>query len=412
MKKWFIILSIICAVGFISSAVLAGRVYYEDLKTYEDRDKKDLNKEAIQNVYIESAVPVEVQPTKGEAYVEFSQKFVDLVGIAPHYKLEVTEKGESTYIELNQISEILLWLGVKQDDARLTVYLPEGSMKSLSIVGPDYYGTSNKNQVINLEKININDLRIETGHADFNLNGSYGRVSLSAANGTLNMNSTSAAKLYTTGRMKQYLNGAFEKIVIKENNEEVNINSIQSAHVEIENNYSVNHLEGKYERIKLIGNHNQIDLRTDTECKLITEGYENEVYANGAFRTIDLDEVGSEIEIQTTMIPENIQMLGETSQTTLSLTLPSNIPGFMIKYVEYNTDQYDYQSDAPDYEMESYLGDEGRNIQSDFNPISKENKNGQHVYRYNDGSTLILVKREADIKLEVIDGGYSSSIEK
>ena len=54
MKKWLITLSIIVVLGTISSATLAGHVYYNELKTYEDYDKKDLSLENLKSIYIKS----------------------------------------------------------------------------------------------------------------------------------------------------------------------------------------------------------------------------------------------------------------------------------------------------------------------------------------------------------------------
>ena len=53
MKKWLITLSIVALLGVISSATLAGHVYYNELKTYEDYDKKELSEKALQNIYIQ-----------------------------------------------------------------------------------------------------------------------------------------------------------------------------------------------------------------------------------------------------------------------------------------------------------------------------------------------------------------------
>ena len=80
MKKWLISLSVIFGVGFITSVILAGKVYYSDLQTYEDYDKQIINVQNLENLYIDSDVPVEVQVTDGEPYAEFSQTFTDLVG--------------------------------------------------------------------------------------------------------------------------------------------------------------------------------------------------------------------------------------------------------------------------------------------------------------------------------------------
>lgn len=413
MKKWLIILSIIFITGFISSAVLAGHVYYKDLKTYEDYDKKDLKLEAIENVYIKSVVPVEIYPTNGEAYVEFTQSFVDLVGMAPKYKLDMQERGNSTYIDLTNTEENYLWLGVKENRAKLTIYLPEGDMNRLSIKSQGYNTNNQQREVINLEKINVNELSIEANHTNFNLNGSYDRVDIVGYNSSLNMVSTSLTELHTSGNIKEDLSGQFSKIIIKGNESEINIEAVDAKNVELGNSYGSIHLVGNYETIKIEGVQNDIDLRSDTECKLITEGDNNRIYANGAFNVLNLNERESEIEIQTTTIPEQIKMLNESEQTSLNLILPSNIPGFTVKYVKRDSDN---RYDEYDYEIgtmnEEYLLDKNvsEKIKSEYMPLTTESEDGHYIYRYGTGDISILLNRDSELTLELIDGGYSSVV--
>ena len=60
MKKLLITFSIIFGVGFIASAVIAGQVYYKELNAYTDHAKEKLDINALQNVYIDSQVPVQI----------------------------------------------------------------------------------------------------------------------------------------------------------------------------------------------------------------------------------------------------------------------------------------------------------------------------------------------------------------
>lgn len=183
MKKWLIILSVIFSIGFISSAVLAGRVYYQDLKNYTDYDRKGLEIEALKNIYITSSVPVEIYPTTGAPYVEFNQTFTDLVGAAPEYELDVELKGENTYIELNEIKEIFLWLGIKESKAQLSIYLPQSTINRLNIQNNNHFSYRDNKQVINLEGINVNELVADMNEAEFILNGDYKKVKISASYG-------------------------------------------------------------------------------------------------------------------------------------------------------------------------------------------------------------------------------------
>ncbi|MBE6024140.1 MAG: hypothetical protein E7231_13230 [Cellulosilyticum sp.] len=415
MKKWFIILTIIFFTGCISSATLAGRIFYKELKTYEDYDKKDLQVQALENIFVDSDVPVEIHPTTQAPYVEFSQSFIDLVGIAPEYQLEVQEKGNSTYINLNKIEDVLIWLGVKENKAKLNLYLPEGDINKLKV---EAYGNDIRNEhrsTINLDKINVKDVDIDTYHTDIILDGAYEKVNIQADSNSLNMKSTIETTLYTTGRMEQNLSGKFKKISIEGNHEAINIDSTNISSVEIENYYGSINLTGQYELISLKGEGNDIDLSSQVECKLITEGQANRIHANGPFKAITLEEGGSEIEVQTTIVPKKITMLEEARQSNLILTLPSNIPGFILRYVDEEYNEYAYYDDLG-YMDDEYIRAEQskndiKNVKSEFEPINETNKNGQLIYQYGNGDTCILLNRNSGLTLELIDGGYSSVIE-
>lgn len=407
MKKWLIILLIIVAVGSISSAILAGKVYYSDLQTYEEHDEKEINTQALENVYIKSDVPIEIHPTKDKAYVEFTQKFTDLIGLAPKYQLEVEEKGNSTHISLTQVEDIILWLGVKENQAKLTVYLPEGMINRLDIEGVNYAMSSHQKQRINLENINVNNLKVNILNADIDLNGAYSKMNIVAANSTLNVKSTSASTLYTEGLIEQHIEGIFEKINIKGSTGDIDINSLKPCKVELQNRHGNMQLMGQYSKLNIEGDYVEIDLSSETECNLSTQGYHNIIYANGAFNRIDLEEQESEVEIQTTLIPESIKMVEEASRTSLSLTLPSNIPGITLKYINQNENEVHYSSDEV-YDIDHNFANHEFKLDSEFLPINQEVKNGEFIYKYGNGQIPIFISKEAEISLELIDGGYTS----
>ena len=408
MKKWLAILSIICVSGFVISTILAGRVYYQDLQVYEDQDKRILNISSNQDIYIQSDIPVEVhQATGNEAYVEFSQKFVDLIGKPSKYELEVEDKGNSTYITLNQIEETLLWVGVKQNKAKLDIYLPKINLNHLEIENTDHYSFYDQNQMIDLGTMQIKEVEIDMSHANFELNGAYENVNINADYGKLKMNTSSATQVVTSGQLTQVLNGKFDNVVIKNNNSDISIQSLTPSNIEINNDNGEIKLDGQYSRIKLNGMRNDIDLQTDTECVLSTSGAHNTVVANGLFRTIDLEEQSGEIEIKNMMIPKSIQMVGASYNTSLNLTLPSNIPGVMLKYVRESKEECDEYGD--------YTGDweenkEYRKIESDFTLVEQKEKGEQVAYQYGNGQIPLIVNKDRDISIKLIDGGYSSTL--
>lgn len=406
MKKWLTVLSIICISGFIISAILAGKVYYTDLQTYEDQDKKVLNISPNQDIYIESDIPVEVhQATGNEAYVEFSQKFVDLIGKPPKYELEVENKGNSTYVSLNQIEETLLWVGVKQNKAKLDIYLPKVNLNHLEIENTGHYSFYDESQMIDLGTMQIKEVEIDMTHANFELNGAYENVDINAEYGKLKMNTSSATQVATSGNLTHVLNGKFDKVEIKNNNSDISIQSLAPSNIEINNNNGEIKLDGQYSRIKLNGRWNDIDLHTDTECVLSTSGEHNTVVANGPFRTIDLEERSGAIEVKNMMIPKSIQMLGASYNTSLSLTLPSNIPGVMLKYVRESKEECDeYGNYTEDYKENK----EYRKIESDFTLVEQKEKDEQVAYKYGNGQIPLIISKDREISIKLIDGGYSS----
>ena len=402
MKRWLIILSIICGIGFISSAVLAGRVYYQDLKNYTDYDKKELQTEALKNIYIKSSVPIEIYPTSGAPYVEFNQSFTDLIGAAPEYELDVKSKGENTYIELNESKEIFLWLGVKESKAQLSIYLPQTTINRLNIQNERYFSYKRNKQIVNVEGININELTANMNEAEFILDGNYEKININVSQGKINLKSNTQAQLTTQGDLVQYLTGEFDKITIDNNSEDIVIDATSANSVEIKSNSSNIDLKGNYSKIKLNGNYNTIDIRSESICKLYTDGYENYINVNGAFDVMNLKENNSEMEIQTTVIPTKLDLGKNTSYNTLSVTLPSNIPGFTVKCLG------DYMEKS---ESDYYEGYETNhlNLISDFILEEGKSEKNERMFSYGNGSLQILINMNRGNSLEIIDGVYSSS---
>lgn len=415
MKKWLIILTVIFVVGGITSATLAGYIYYNELKTYEDYDKRELRDAALENVYIKTSVPVEIHPTKGQPYVEFTQKYTDIVGFAPKYKLNIEEKEDTTYIDLQQIKDMSISLGVKEDKASLVVYLPEKDIKKLSVENSIYGYYYRTKQVIDLEKINIAELDLDVENSEMKLNGRYEKINISAHASTINMQSQIPAEVRISGVGKQNLSGQFKRIVIKDNAYEVNINSENESSVELECSSSQIRLEGKYEKIDVNCDNSTIDVRSESICKLSTNGRNNTINADGAFEVIRLEEDEANVEVKTTMIPKSIEMKGETDNSKFNLVLPSNISGYTLSCTSFREEYYnDYYTDKEYeenfYEINKRIEQECY-FRSDFESIEKEENKGEIAYKYGDGKIPIALNVTRNVKLNINDGGYSSVAE-
>jgi len=404
MKRWLIILSIIFGIGFISSTILAGRVYYQDLKNYTDYDKKELQAETLKNIYIKSSVPVEIYPTQGQPYVEFNQTFIDLIGAAPEYELDVQTKGENTYIELMETKEPFLSIGIKESKAQLSIYLPQKTIDRLSIENDKFFYYKRNKQTINLEGINVNELITNMNETDFILDGEYKKININASGGKLNLKSNTLAEVAIEGHIEPYLTGEFDKIIINNKLRDIVIDSMSASSVEVNSSGSNIDLKGNYSKVKVHGDHNTIDIRSESICKLYTEGYSNYITGNGAFEVMSLYGNNSEIEIQTTVIPTKVDLGKESNNNTLSLTLPSNIPGFTVKYL----DVYNMDEESLDYHIDYEVNDFG--LTSDFILEDGKSEKGEHIFTYGDGSLQILLNTNQGNNLEIIDGVYSSSI--
>lgn len=404
MKKWLAILSITFVISFIGCAVLAGRVYYQDLKTYSDYDKKELNPEALENVYIRSYIPVEVYPTQGKPYAEFNQSFVDLVGLAPQYELKVEEKGGSTYINLDQLKEMILSLGVKENQAKLCVYLPQQAISSLSVQDLNWFSYDRTPQVIDLEGIDVKHLELKLNHAEVALDGKYDKVNLRINSGRLTMNAKSPAHLYVEGNIEQTLEGQYEKVIVDGQGQPISMNSTISSDVQINRSNSTITLKGKYNRINIVGNENNVDIHSDSICKLTTAGVDNVINGIGLFQEISVSEGYSEVELQSNIIPNRVQLGGSYSDTRMTLVLPSNIPGFTVRYV--GTEKGFNKDDFEVYK--NYLLDT-KYIQSDFKLESSVSDRAELLYTYGNGSMPITLDQDNQVSLEIIDGGFSST---
>lgn len=405
MKKWLIILSIIFGISFISTAILAGRVYHEDLQVYTDYDKQELEVTGLKNIYIKSSIPIEVYPTAEKPYVEFNQKFSDIIGAAPEYELNVSKKGESTYIELNETKGIYFWLGVKDNQAQLSVYLPQSTINRLNIQDDGYVSSYRREkQVINLEGINVNELDVYTDIGEFILDGNYQKINISSR-GSISLNSKSPAQVYINESMDQYLMGEFEKIkVINNRGTDIIIDSNSPSQVEINNNNGRIDLKGNYSKVKVEGDDNDLDLRSDSICQLVTNGYNNTMIANGPFKEISLDEYRTEAEIKTTIVPNKLNLSRHAEDNTINLTLPSNTPGLQVKYF---TDYY-MEEDDFEYYVEKILNN--NSLSSDFELVQERTKENQLTFTYGNGALTITLNGNRNNTLQIVDGGYSSNI--
>lgn len=395
MKRWLIVFILICGTSFIVSAAIAGRVYYKELNTYTDYDKQELNIDALQSIYIDSQIPIQVEITEGKPYVEFNQSFIDLLDMAPEFELKIKTKENSTYIELEQVKETTIYLGVQEDKANLKVYLPQKAYDTIQIQnnGHTYYDKKG-DHIINLENIDAKKIDIDVAYSEVNLKGNYEQILAHMDSGILEVHSNQPTQLEVEGNVKTYLIGQYESINIQDlQHKEIYIDSEIPTYVKLVSNHSNIKLRGKYDKINLEGYSNTIDAQSDSVCKIIIENEDGYINLSGAFEEIVVnDGEKASIDIQTTVIPESIKILGYITDP-ISLTLPSNIKGFELRYL--GNRQYE----------------ERNKLLSEFNVVEGISPKGEKIYTYGDGSIPITIDANSDFKLEIIDGGYSSELQ-
>lgn len=412
MKKWIIILIAIILIGATSSGVLAGRVYYKEMKTYEDYDKKELQINGLENIYIDSDVPVNVKSTQGPAYVEFSQKFTDIVGKAPIYELEVEKKESTVYITLEQKTDLDVWLVIKENRALCTVYLPQMTINKLSIEGPKHYNWDwdlLEDLNFDFNNINIKELLVNTGsEGTIYLDGKYEKVDITQNRGKLEMNSKLPADVQIDGDIECKLAGDYNKIKVR-GSRDVSVDSELPAEVYVESNGNII-LNGSYKQINIEGCGNpNIAIQSDTLCKANVYADQGTVKLEGAIgeMTVKIDNheqvYDEQVYINTTVIPKHIDILGNSSN--VKLMLPNNTPGIEVTYHNQlaNTGNGYQGNDS----------EESKEIISDY--VMQKNLTAGNIrrYIYGDASTKVFIQGNVDNSIYILDNGYiSNSIDK
>ena len=410
MKKWIIILIAIILAGATSSGAIAGHIYYKEMKTYEDYDKKELQVNGIENIFIDSDVPVNIKATQGPAYVEFNQRFTDVIGKAPTYKLEVETKESIAYITLKQKSKVDLCLPViKENKAFCTVYLPPMTINKLSLEGPLNYSwdwDQLEDADFDFKDINIKELVVNIGsRGDIYLDGNYEKVDINMGEGKLEMNSKLPSDVKIDGDMACKFTGVYNKINVQ-GHREISVDSKTPAEVSIEGNGNIM-LNGSYKQIDIKGPGSpDIAIKSDTLCEANVYTDQGNVKIQGAIQamTVKTENFG-QVDINTTVIPKRINILGNCND--VKLMLPSNIPGIEVTY---NNDYFKEQNNNGYREndsQENYSGEQ-QQIISDYK--MKKNLTEDNVTReiYRDASTKILLEASVDNSIYILDNGYIS----
>lgn len=392
MKKWLIALTIIFGASLLTSASLAGKVYFKEAIIYTDYDKQNIDLTNIKSIYMNTAIPVEVKPTTGKAYVEFNQKYEDLLGDHPEFELKVEQKGSECYINLNQTKDTNLGFMVKKNETALTVYLPTQALDTLQIAHQSY-GYWHRPSSIDLTGVNVKKLDIIQDNTDISLDGKYENINITSDNSSnINIKSKQKAQVTLQGQANYNLEGLFNIVDIDGSCGLIKMNTSEPAKVNINGFDSDIRLEGSYSGITVLGNNHLINVKTSTLSDITIESDYGDITLDGPLNIVKVNGEGSTVDVQTTVNSKSIEVTGEQNSTTLRL--PSNIPGFKIMRIASYMDDDTYQMN----EAGEYISTP--KINSDFN-ITEQNK---ETYTYGDSSLKMMV--QVGQGLRILDNGY------
>ena len=246
---------VLAGIGVVGTGVTFGEVYKNNQTVYEASESADLNQAALENVYIESDVPVRIMPTEGKARVEFEASGHGLMIPEPKYKLDVTSEGKSSYINLKEVQGPEVYLFTNNIRQELTVYLPEKDMNTLKVVT----NTLNYHKSFSYaSKANINDLVLNVGAIDLDLEGNYNQVDIrsrNSGNGSIKIHSNTPAVMYIEGECNTNLTGQIQQVhvnnIYNSDGKTININSDLEAKIKVDNRYSDVLIEGKVKDITM-----------------------------------------------------------------------------------------------------------------------------------------------------------------
>ena len=362
---------VLAGIGVVGTGVTLGEMYKNNQTVYEVSESADLNQAALENVYIESDVPVRIMPTEGKARVEFEASGHGLMIPEPKYKLDVTSEGKSSYINLKEVQGSEVYLFTNNIRQELTVYLPEKDMNTLKVVtnnSSNYHGGRSFSYT---SKANINDLVLNVGSIELDLEGNYNQVNIRSANGNINLHSTTPAVMYLEGGVNTNLTGQIQQAHVKNIHnsygEDININSDLEAKIKVDNRYSNVLIEGKVKDITINTQGGNLSVDSSTPYNILINASDYvDTNLKGMIETATIEGEHGNVRLYPTGTPKRIEVLG--NDVSVHTVLPADISGFEIKRKTEGYAEGDMNNFYTDFEVKSetmgeqlkriYFGDE------------------------------------------------------
>lgn len=329
MKKWIIGLSILLGVSAMGSGLVLGKIYHQEMKSYEQQLEEPLSKEALKNIYISTGAEVKLETTEGAPYIELNSKLRGITKVEPEYRIEVKQEGESSYINIEAVQVPEMMSFITYEESVATIYLPVQDINKLviddQVNSMNHYGQT---LYYNIGDTNVNHLDIDMSYVDMNLNGNYETINIEKRTGDININSKKPAELTLEGSGNVELSGQYKSIDVNNYNGSINIDSEIPTSATIKSGGQVR-LKGSYKDIDVQNNYGDTAIQTNTPCELSIYS-SGDVQLEGPFSRVDVKSNYGRVNLINTTVPERINLFGNYEQ--VNVTLPKDIPGFEVTY--------------------------------------------------------------------------------
>lgn len=316
-------------IGVVGTGVTLGEMYKTNQMTFEIKDEKDLKATALEDIYINSDVPVRIMPTEGKPYVTFDASGNGVIFPEPKYELQVTSEGTTSHINLKQTQSSEIYLFSSDWNKELVVYLPEKDIETLQVkINENYY--NGRDSLTLASKSNIKNLSLNANRIDLNLDGGYNKIDINTSGGSVNIQSNTPAQVQINGGAKTVLKGQLTTVDIVNGDNDIDINSDIEAKVNIQAGYGNINIDGKLSELTVKSYGNEINVNSSTPYNTtISTSETTDVKLKGMIENAMVEGYEGDVKLYPTNTPKRIEILGENID--VHAVLPENISGFEIK---------------------------------------------------------------------------------
>lgn len=181
MKKWIIILFIICGIGTITAAALAGHIYFKGMKQAQHTENISLDASKLKNIVLDTAIPVKIKRAQDDSRIEITEHYRAYLGEPYKYSCNVESKDNQTIITIRSEEQRTPPLFIKDDYKEITIYLPDQAIDSLNIINnQEIHRWYKEFNVIDLQDINIKNLEVHSAEMNIDIKGKCEKINITA----------------------------------------------------------------------------------------------------------------------------------------------------------------------------------------------------------------------------------------